>query len=101
MIWSLKMKLKVIDGLGDAELALTRSRPNLKTVNNYLRNEKILHWLCLVQYNRLEQLLVEAVDLLHVKQKLFSHYYLYLVILDAKRRNTNSLIKKLKKKLRN
>lgn len=61
------MKFKIINGLEDDNLnsVLTDPEPKFQTEKAYLCKEKILHWICLVQYDRLDQLITEIVDALH------------------------------------
>lgn len=95
----LKMKFKIINGLEDDNLnsVLTDPEPKFQTEKAYLRKEKILHWICLVQYDRLDQLIAEIVDALHSNKGLLSWYYLYLLLIDAKKGNPDKLTKKLKR----
>lgn len=97
-------KLKIIDeidGLDDANWnsVLIDPEPKFQTEKAYLRKEKILHWICLVQYDKLDQLITEIVDVLHSNKRLFSRYCLYLLLIDAKKGNPDKLTKKLKEKL--
>lgn len=96
--------LKIIDEVDGSEdanlnLALPDPKPKFQTGKAYLRKEKILHWICLVQYDRLDQLITEIVDALHSNKQMVSWYYLYLLLIEAKKGNSDKLTKKLKEKL--